>query len=84
MFHIAVTVAVLHDDRDVEFHDLAEAVQLSACLLGVPVEGGGLDFGSQSCERLAMRLLSMLRDSGFAVLEVCWSEDGEFDAVVAA
>ncbi len=75
LFHIAVTTDVRHDDREIEFHDLADFVR--SCW----PDGGWL--GGQSCETIARGLADRCvaeYGRGFTV-EV--SEDGEFGAVVS-
>lgn len=78
MFHIAVTVAVRHDNRDIEFHDLAEIV---AAWWGD--ENDQADRGS--CEHIAtelhLYLTALLADRN---LLVAVGEDGEAYATVTA
>lgn len=75
LFHITTTVAVAHDDRDTEFHDLGDIVR-----------GwwgpGARECGPASCETLARTLADYLRAQGLRVVEVAVSEDGEAGATV--
>jgi hypothetical protein len=85
LFHVRAEVAVGHDDRDIEFHDLAELLANEARSLAYGSEGGLYSFGSRSCEMLARQLFDWLRDTGgpsLSVVSVEWSEDGEFGAIV--
>lgn len=73
LFHIRATVRVTHDDRDVEFHDLADAIRAwwgpedRECV-------------SRSCEALARELAGHLLERGMTVTQVDVSEDGETGA----
>lgn len=82
LFHVKATVAVEHDERDVEFHDLADLMSERVELMGTPHGWGAIDFGPKSCETLARELLSDLHEC--RVVSVEWSEDGEFSAIVYA
>jgi hypothetical protein len=73
LFIVAVAVAVDHDDRDTEFHDLADLIRE---WWGPP----GRDWGASSCETLARGLAATLDDAGAAVVSVEVSEDGESGA----
>lgn len=89
-FRIAVTVAVEHSDRAVEFHELRALIeqQLLPLADGVwsptPERPAGqvsaYEFGSRSCEALASGLAGRLEGIGYRVLAVTVSEDGENDA----
>lgn len=58
-FEIRVRKAVSHDDRDVEFFDLATAVEHH--FAQYPQDDlGHYDFGTVSCETLAKRLMAAL------------------------
>lgn len=70
------------DHRPVEFHDLAESMRAAIASFGEPMDDPGLlDFGPQSCEALARRLVTALAYA-YTVVSVEWSEDGEFTARV--
>jgi len=70
------------DDRPVEFHDLAEAMRLALVTFGADTDDPNLlDFGPQSCEALARRMLRTLA-TVYTVVAVEWSEDGEFTSRV--
>lgn len=74
LFHFEVELELLHDDREVEFHDLLGEAKSAA---------HGPNFGTQSCEQIAAGLIDHFeefypgRDVRVAVFE-----DGECGAVV--
>lgn len=74
LFHVTVGLRVMHDDREVEFHDLQDCVRV--CLPSPQL-------GAQSCEMIAKAIWEGVSArfpgrSGF--VEV--SEDGEVGATV--
>lgn len=74
LFHVEANVDVLHDDREVEFHDLLDFVRANI---------GGPEFGPMSCEMIASRLLKAIESrypGRNAVVTV--GEDGEVWATV--
>lgn len=83
LFMVRAEVAVHHDDRDVEFHDLLDTV--TACCAGLGDTGpSGRELGSMSCEMVAHAV--------FDAIEKTWpgratrveiSEDGEVGATVS-
>lgn len=75
LFHIRVEVAVAHDDRDVEFHDLQDEIR---GWWGY----GPRECGTDSCEALARQLGEHLAATGMRVVRVDVAEDGENGAVV--
>ncbi len=75
LFHIRVSVEVVHDDRDTEFHDLADEIR---GWWGA----GDRECGSASCETLGWTLADYLLAQGLRVTKVAVSEDGEAGAVV--
>jgi hypothetical protein len=79
LFHIEASCEVTHDDREVEFHDLRDEVEIHFGLLA----GAERDFGAQSCEQIALRLAEHLCER-FRGREffVSVSEDGEAGARV--
>jgi len=71
LFNVEARVAVSHDDREIEFHDLLDFAR---------AQFGEGDFGESSCERLARKLAKkMARRYGRACC-VSVSEDGEVGA----
>lgn len=83
-FHIAATVHVDHADRDVEFHDLAELLHVTAARIGTTYhpESTLIDYGPRSCEVLAGSLATILEARGLLVHTITVSEDGENDSTV--
>ena len=87
-FVARVTALVGNDERQVEFHDLGDA--LFHALVGaahhhhVMGEGGKslLNFGIASCETIARRCSVILTQEGYDVVSVSVSEDDEFTATV--
>lgn len=71
-FHITPTVAVGHDNRDVEFHDLRDVV----------ISWWEENQGARSCEMMARDLIGHLEGLGMTVVKVHVSEDGEDGATV--
>ena len=84
LFRLSVTVPVSHNDRDVEFHDLQEASERALRDHGSPYhpESSLLDFGSSSCETLAVLVADLLEARGFHPIIVVVSEDGENEATI--
>lgn len=77
LFHVQVSMAVAHDDREVEFHDVRdEAVRLFKAL------GRDGDMGAMSCEAMARKIGAALAWSYARAVEVSVWEDGEFGATV--
>ena len=75
LFYVEVQMAVEHNDREVEFHDLLTYARL---------EFGRGDFGPASCEALAERLLNRLASSyGGRRIRVSVFEDNECGAVLS-
>ncbi|GAA2746206.1 hypothetical protein [Kitasatospora cinereorecta] len=75
LFHIRASVHVGHDDRDTEFHDLADHIR---AWWGP----GDRECGPASCEALARTLAEHLTAMGLRLDEVAVSEDGEAGAVI--
>jgi hypothetical protein len=73
-FHVEVCAAVHHDDRDIEFHDLKDA------LADFMPRG---ELGAQSCEMMARTIIERLSDLWPGRILWCevW-EDGECGARV--
>lgn len=75
LFHVRATVDVVHDDREIEFHDLLDAV-VDAC---VQIHCAPLG----SCEQIADDIAQRLRPQWpKRRIEVDVSEDGENGATV--
>lgn len=83
MFHVSVTIPVTHDERDVEFHDLGDEVIDAVKSASKPIPDTGLrDFGTQSCEAIARRVMDWLEACDHTPTAVSVSEDGEFTATI--
>jgi len=76
LFFFRMRKAVTHDDRDVEIIMLARAAKLFIQQTHPTVDGCS-DFGRQSCEMLAQKVLAMFDCDAVEVLE-----DNENGAVV--
>jgi hypothetical protein len=76
LFHIHAEVAVTHDERDIEFHDLRSYI---TNWWGP----GDRECGTDSCETLARDLARYLDIAGVPVVFVEVSEDGESGAVLS-
>lgn len=79
VFHIETVADVAHDDRDVEFHDLAERTETEFRALGGSYhdESTLVDFGARSCEMLARELWDVLERAGVPIVRVSVGEDGD-------
>jgi len=78
-FDVTVYAKVTHDDRDIEFHDLKDAVDITLITIGEPLNRNTtlcLDFGTMSCEEIAKRVLQEIP----AAYKVRVSEDGQYGA----
>lgn len=82
MFHVRATVAVDHEERDVEFHDLGLYVTtaLHAMASEHRLDPALRDFGPRSCESIARLVAASLCARDLDVLAVSCSEDDEFTA----
>lgn len=75
VFHVLVTVPVLHDDRDVEFHELRDHAES-----WWPDDG---EMGSMSCEVIARHIAEHVNARwSLPWVNVQVSEDGEAGADV--
>lgn len=83
LFHVSISVHVNHDDRDVEFHDLADWGK-QVLHSNYEFRSWAFHFGGQSCEAIARRLMDAAEVFGYPVKSVTVSEDGEFSATVEA
>lgn len=83
VFGIAVTIDVAHTERDVEWHDLADAALIGALSLLEPYHPKSLiqSFGARSCETIAVEVGTFLIDDGYSVVSVDVDEDGEHTAI---
>ena len=62
VFVVRATCPVLHDDREIEFHDLQHTLDTLLLRLTLPDPASGLpDFGGRSCEHIAKALVAGLR-----------------------
>jgi 6-pyruvoyl-tetrahydropterin synthase len=73
-FNVRVAVEVIDSDREVEFHDLKDSVNL--VLSEFPEK-----LGSQSCEHLALVIYGRL-PKNLNIVEVTVDEDGECGATL--
>lgn len=73
-FHFAVTVPVLHGDRQIEFHDLLDYVRQAVVGFG----GNVPNFGRSSCEELAELVVTVTTEKWPTLpwVEAAVSEDG--------
>lgn len=75
LFYIEVKVSVLHDDREIEFHDLLDFCKVTF---------GEGDFGGHSCETLAKALINdLIAKYPGREIAVSVFEDGEVGAEVS-
>jgi len=75
LFHVRVEVPVMHDERDVEFHELRDYAEM-----WWPRDG---ELGSMSCESIARDIAGhVLQNWPLPWIQVSVSEDGEAGAVV--
>lgn len=88
-FHVTLMVRVMHDDRDIEFHDLREFLDTEAIPMldttpdGFPVYGAAIELGAMSCEQIAGRLLELCDQRWRGRPDSCQVfEDGENGATV--
>jgi hypothetical protein len=74
LFYVEVEVPVLHDDREIEFHDLQDFLEESW--------PAWKDQGGKSCETMAKEIAQMVRDewSDLPWIKVEVSEDNECGA----
>jgi hypothetical protein len=63
LFVVELSISVDHDDRELEINAVTRWVsdQL-ASYATPPADGGPMDFGTQSCEQLATRLVEAVTD----------------------
>jgi hypothetical protein len=77
LFKFKVTIAVTHNEREIEYHQFLNALQSF-------YEEGVLDMNNRSCESIANELASWVhRKHPDRDLEVEVAEDGECGSVVA-
>jgi len=73
LFHVEVTISLVHNERDMEFHDL-----LDFCENAFP----GGDMGNDSCETMATKLAEHITSEFHRSVSVSVFEDGEVGATV--
>lgn len=78
-FIVTATVRVGHAEREIEFHDLSDTLEVYLRELTEPyhAETSLVTFGPRSCETMARHVGERLVADGVAVLSVEVSEDGE-------
>lgn len=75
LFHVRVEVPVMHDERDVEFHELRDYAET-----WWPSDG---ELGALSCETIARQVADYVLGKWLLPwIQVMVSEDGEAGAVV--
>jgi len=63
LFVVTAQIAVAHHDREIEINDATRWLDTTLRGFGRPdPDGGPLDFGPQSCERLAERAVNAITD----------------------
>lgn len=86
IFGVTATVSVHHDERDVEFHDLQNALRMAMQREADETFPDGLmNFGGKSCETMARGIgyfLAATFGAGDRAYEVEVNEDGECGARV--
>lgn len=82
LFVVRPTVVVEHEDRAVEYHNLAATTLRILEALAEPYgpDRTMLDFGPRSCEAIATGVADALAELGLRVVEASVSEDDEFTA----
>ena len=76
-FRIKAIAHVNHEDREIEFHDLRDALRIQTNNL-LMMTAGVHDFGERSCETIARELLESMPE----LVMVSVSEDGDVTALV--
>lgn len=86
LFEVTATVEAEHDDRAVEFHDLAAAIHDALGTIGHPWPHDRhlRQFGPRSCEQIGREVAWYLTDAGMTVTLIAVSEDGEHTATLEA
>lgn len=82
-FHVELHVKVDHDDRDVEFilmktHAIEDFRKIGQWNYDFKM----LDFGSRSCEMMAVELAHLMSLRKYTVFAISVSEDGENGATI--
>lgn len=86
LFHIAATIEVFHNDREVEFHDLLDEIRLhsafsSECILShLPSNNEYMDWSCETHAKHIMNHLQSIYPARDISVEV--SEDGECGATI--
>jgi hypothetical protein len=84
VFHVRVEMAVSHDDREVEFHDLIDRARAEFRSCSAMDSNDIGDYGPQSCEMMARTVAELLSFRFTRPVQVGVSEDGEVGAMVLA
>lgn len=79
-FMVEVSTIVLHDDREIEFHDLLDLARTA--IPGTRDQTGSYMLGPSSCEHVARHIGKELARRYGRAIRVSVSEDGECGAVV--
>lgn len=79
LFNVEVSMAVTHDDREIEFHDVRDVAAAGFAELGTNGHMGG-----KSCEHMARLLGAKLASTYDRRVTVTVWEDDEFGATVEA
>lgn len=83
-FQVTVALAVLHNEREVEFHDLMDRTREVLRTIAT-VDGAGVhDFGPSSCEHIAEAIAVGFAAEYERPVRVTVSEDGDASSSVTA
>jgi len=77
-FHISARASVKHEDREIEFHDLRDSLEIAVSLMLIGGKRGVLDLGPRSCETIGREILETLHQ----VDQVEVREDEGCEAIV--
>lgn len=80
LFRFTLELRVDHDDRAVEWHDLAEWLTRTCTDMADGFHNGLHNYGPRSCESMALHIAAQATAEGWTVTRVSVSEDGEFTA----
>lgn len=79
-FHVKATVKVKHDNRDVEFITLKDAID--QFMRPLNPRQTVMHYQTKSCEMIAKEIIEGLENASYDVYSVEVSEDGENGAIV--
>jgi hypothetical protein len=84
LFLIALDVEVFHDDREIEINAATRWLREVVIRLGTATDDGPTDFGPQSCEMLASKVVDAVADrfGGQRTMTCVVKEDGIIGAGV--